>query len=173
MEYYNEQDELIDESQVDLTKGYIESDRLFVEHHDAVEEVEEKTHYRVKCFYFDDGASYEPTTEDDAHIEVVDAENGVFNYVDQGEEKVCRGIDLETVVDSEKVEAKEAYDEYKDIIRYILYTDEELAAQQAAKEKSAVTQEFLENGPEQLNTNTSSIEDLTLIMSDLIGGETE
>lgn len=173
MDYYNEQGQKIKESDVDLTKGYVRQDKLFVKHHDAVEAQEEQTHYEVKVFYFDDGTSYEPSSQDDDHISVVDKENGVFNYVDQGEGKICYGIDLESVVDSEAVEAKEAYDEYEDIMRYILYTEEELQEQQERREQQEAREDFLANGPEQLSTNTSSIEDLTLIMSDLIGGEVE
>lgn len=36
------------------------------------------------------------------------------------------GKDVEWIVDEEKVEAKEAYDEYEDILRYVPFTQEEL-----------------------------------------------
>lgn len=37
------------------------------------------------------------------------------------------GKDVEWVIDVERVEACEAWDEYEDIYRYVLYTEEELA----------------------------------------------
>lgn len=37
------------------------------------------------------------------------------------------GIETKWVIDVEAVEAKEAWDEYEDIQRYVLYTEEELA----------------------------------------------
>lgn len=45
------------------------------------------------------------------------------------------GKDVEWIVDVEKVEAKEAWDEYEDIYRYILYTEEELEAIEAERNK--------------------------------------
>lgn len=46
------------------------------------------------------------------------------------------GKDVEWFVDVEAVEAAEAWDEYEDILRYIEYTDEELAARKAAEEEA-------------------------------------
>lgn len=170
MKILNEQDEEIQESDVDTSKGHLQPEQLFVAHHDAVEHKEAVTHFAVQTFYFEDGTSLDVIEEDDPHIDVVDAKAGVFNYVDQGEGKILRGIDLRTITDEEEVEAKEEEDEYEEIQRYILYTEEELAAIEERREKGQKQQEFLENGPEQLESNTTSIEDLTILMSDLIGG---
>ena len=43
------------------------------------------------------------------------------------------GKDVAWVIDVPGIEAKEAWDEYEDIQRYILYTEEELAARDAEK----------------------------------------
>ena len=43
------------------------------------------------------------------------------------------GTDVIWVIDVPGVEAKEAWDEYEDIQRYVLYTEEELAAKEAEK----------------------------------------
>ena len=51
------------------------------------------------------------------------------------------GKDVKWVIDIPGVEAKEAWDEYEDIQRYVLYTEEELAARDAekkAKEEEAM-----------------------------------
>ena len=43
------------------------------------------------------------------------------------------GIETKWVIDVEAVEAKEAWDEYEDIQRYVLYTEEELAEMEEAR----------------------------------------
>ena len=51
------------------------------------------------------------------------------------------GKDVKWVIDVPGVEAKEAWDEYEDIQRYVLYTEEQLAAKDAekkAKEEDAM-----------------------------------
>lgn len=74
----------------DREKGYLKEERIFVEHHEAIEAVEEQGHWETIAEY----------------------ENG--------------GKDVEWKVDVAGVKAKEAWDEYEDIMRYILYTPEEL-----------------------------------------------
>lgn len=43
------------------------------------------------------------------------------------------GKDVAWIIDVPGIEAKEAWDEYEDIQRYVLYTEEELAAREAEK----------------------------------------
>ena len=74
----------------DLTKGYLVEDRILVEHHEAVEAMEEIWHHEV----------------------VVRYPNG--------------GIDVKKFIDAPAVEAKEAWDEYEPVRRYVLYTQQEL-----------------------------------------------
>ena len=53
------------------------------------------------------------------------------------------GKDVIWVIDVPGIEAKEAWDEYEDIQRYVLYTEEELAARDA--EKKAKEEETMLN----------------------------
>lgn len=46
------------------------------------------------------------------------------------------GKDVDWIVDVEAVEAAEAWDEYEDILRYVEYTEEELAAMEAARKEA-------------------------------------
>ena len=46
------------------------------------------------------------------------------------------GKDVDWIVDVPGVEAKEAWDEYEDIYRYVLYSEEELAEREAAMEEA-------------------------------------
>ena len=90
----------------DLEKGYLKEEKIFVQHHEAIEAVEEVWHYETVAEY----------------------PNG--------------GKDLAKVVDVPGVEAQEEWDEYEDILRYILYTEEELAEMEAERNKPT-TQELL------------------------------
>lgn len=82
----------------DLTLGYLKQETQTVRH-DAVEAVEEVSHYEYKTY-----------------------PNG--------------GKDRWKVVDVPSVAAKEAYDEEVEVQRYVLYTAEELAAQEQARKEA-------------------------------------
>lgn len=115
----------------------------------------------------------EITSNEDPHVKVIDDQQGVFGYVDQGEGKTYRGADLREIVDKEHEDAVEAYDEYEDIRRYILFTPEELAEHKAQKEKMLKQQNFMDKGPDQLQTNTDSIDDLYVTIADVMAGSGE
>lgn len=138
MRIVDENDVEIQESDVDLEKGYVINDRIFVQHHDAVEGKDAVVHYEAKTFYFEDGSSLDVAGNTDPHVEVVDEKQGIFNYVDvDGSGKVYHGLDLTTVEDEPAVQPKDAYDEYEDVRRYVLYTEQELAAREAEKNIAA------------------------------------
>lgn len=89
MKIYDENDNLIENP--DLKYGRLKEDKKTV-HHEAVDAVEEKSHYETLAEYSNGGKS------------------------------------VRKVVDVEGVEAKDAYDEEVDILRYVLYTADELKA---------------------------------------------
>lgn len=89
MKIYDENDNLIENP--DLKYGHLEKDKKTV-HHEAVDAVEEKSHYETLAEYPNGGKS------------------------------------VRKVVDIEGIEAKDAYDEEVDILRYFLYTADELKA---------------------------------------------
>ena len=172
MRILDENNQELLEEEVDYELGYLTSDKIFVEHHEEVLPKDEVWHYVVEVYYFEDGSKYSVTDENDPHIEKIDADKGVFGYVQQPgeEEKTVRGIDLKRVVDSEKVEGKEAYDEYEDIQRYKLYTEEELAANKKAKEEQEQRENFLSTGPDRLDNAELDITDLAVTVADLFIG---
>lgn len=166
----NEDDEEITMDDVDLELGYLRPDQLLKEHHDAIEFQEEQWHYAVTCYYFEDGSEMKITSEDDPHIERIDADNGVFGFIPQNDDEealALKGIDLEQKVDKEQVDAKEAWDEYEDIRRYILYTAEELEEKKKREEEQAKRETFLGTGPERLDTAETNIVDLSIAVSDI------
>ena len=69
------------------------------------------------------------------------------------------GKDIEWVVDVPGVAATDAWDEYEAILRYVLFTEDELVRKQAPT---------LESRVDVLETTT---DDMILLMADLIGSE--
>ena len=80
------------------------------------------------------------------------------------------GKDVVKVIDVPGMEAKDAWDEYETIKRYVPYTEEELAALEEARNKPT-----LESRVEKLEITTEeqgiTMDDLILVMADFIGGE--
>jgi hypothetical protein len=170
MKILNESNQEISEDQIDYEKGYLQPDKIFVKHHEEILAKGEVWHYAVKTFYFTDGSSYNVTSEEDPHIKKIEPDLGKFAYVNQeGEEpKEVKGIDLKQVVDVERQEGKEAWDEYEDIQRYILYTEEELAENKKMKEEQERQENFMSTGPERLNSAETDIGDLSIMVADMM-----
>ena len=97
-----------------------------------------------------------------AHHPAVEAVREQWHY-ETIQEYPGGGKDVVKVVDVPGVEAKDAWDEYETIKRYVPYTEEELAALEEARNKPT-----LESRVETLETTT---DDMILLMADLIGGE--
>ena len=95
----------------DLTKGYLKPETQTV-HHDAVAGVEEVSHYETETLPDGTPAIY---------------------YDADGCEK---GRDVRKVVDVPGVDPQPAWDEKVPVMRYILYTAEELAAQEKARKEA-------------------------------------
>lgn len=165
----DENDHEITMDDVDLELGYLRLDQILKEHHEAIEFQEEQWHYAVTCYYFENGSEMKITDEDDPHIERIDADNGVFGFIPQNEEEeqlAVKGIDLKQEVDKERVDAKEAWDEYENIQRYILYTQEELDAKREREEQQAKREEFMGTGPDRLSSVEEDVGDLSIILSE-------
>lgn len=173
MKILNEEDVEIKESDVDTTKGYLKPDKKFVMHHDEQLEIPEKKHYEVERFVFEDGSQMLIETNEDPHVKVIDDQAGVFEYIDKGEGNIYHGAEIKSVIDHEHVEHKDAYDEYEDIQRYVLYTEAELEERKEMEEKRAKQAAFMENGPDQLESNTTAIGDLTIVLSEIVAGSDE
>lgn len=95
----------------DLTKGYLKQETQTI-HHDSVAGVEEVSHYETETLPDGTPAIY---------------------YDADGREK---GRDVRKVVDVPGVDPQPAWDEEVPVQRYILYTAEELAAQEKARKEA-------------------------------------
>lgn len=183
MRILNEQDKEIHESDVNRTLGYLVSDQILKEHHEAVPEVQEKGHYYPETFYFMDGSQYSVNTkgENDPCVEAND--DGVsFKYVaPKGEEeREVKGCDVKYIIDVEHQDAKDAYDEMEDIQRYKLYTEEQLrenAVNQAAIEKQnklaaqSISLMSLVAAPLSINMTDEEVQDFALVMPEYVPGK--
>ena len=141
----------------DLELGYLRKE-IFKVHHESVPET---WHYKVVSFDFSNGEIYVPESENDPHIKIIDAQKGIFEYVNlDGEEKhTVTGQTITAIVDQNFIPA---YDEETIFYRYVLYTEKELA-----------DREFMANGPAMLAEAQETIEDLLLMLAELVGGEEE
>ena len=97
-----------------------------------------------------------------AHHPAVEAVREQWHY-ETVYEYLNGGKDVVKVIDVPGVEAKDAWDEYETIKRYVPYTEEELDALEEARNKPT-----LESRVDVLETTT---DDMILLMADLIGGE--
>ena len=102
----------------DLSLGYLVNDKIFIQHHKAIEQVDEQWHYEVIAEY----------------------SNG--------------GKDVKKVIDVFGVEAKEAWDEYEEVKRYIEYTQEELDKINQGKTDKTTTNQRLDKIEEMVSKIT-------------------
>lgn len=182
MRILDENDQELQQEDLNLTLGYLVSDQILKEHHDAVPEVQEEGHYYPETFYFMDGSQYKVDTEGENDPCVEPNEDGVsFNYVTpEGEEpREYKGCDVKYIIDVEHQDAKEAYDEMEDIQRYKLYTEEQLR-ENAVNQANAERQEKLSAqaislmsfmaAPMSLEMADDEVQNFALIMPDFIAG---
>ena len=179
MRILDEQDQEIQESDVDLNLGYLKSDQILKEHHEAVPEIEEEGHYYPETFYFMDDTDYKVNVEgeNDPHVKAND--DGVsFSYIPgEGEpEREFKGCDVKYIIDVEHQDAKEAYDEMEDIQRYKLYTKEQLEENRKNREEAEKRENFMSTGPDRLDnaesnidTVSTNVDDITMLLADMIG----
>ena len=182
MRILDENDQELQQEDLNLTLGYLVSDQILKEHHDAVPEVQEEGHYYPETFYFMDGSQYKVDTESENDPCVEPNEDGVsFNYVaPEGEEpREYKGCDVKYIIDVEHQDAKEAYDEMEDIQRYKLYTEEQLR-ENAVNQANAERQEKLSAqaislmsfmaAPMSLEMTDDEVQNFALIMPNFIAG---
>ena len=179
MRILDEQDQEIQESDVDLNLGYLKSDQILKEHHEAVPEIEEEGHYYPETFYFMDDTEYKVDVEGENDPHVKANEDGVsFSYIpgEEEAEREFKGCDVKYIIDVEHQDAKEAYDEMEDIQRYKLYTKEQLEENRKNREEAEKRENFMSTGPDRLDnaesnidTVSTNVDDITMLLADMIG----
>ena len=182
MRILDENNQELQEEDLDLTLGYLSYDQVLKEHHEAVPEVKEEGHYYPQTFYFMDGTKYEVTVEGENDPCVQPNEDGVsFTYVaPEGEEpREYKGCDVKYIIDVEHEDAKEAWDEYEDIQRYKLYTEEQLREQATTKAEAErkhnlniQTMSLMSRmiAPMSLEMTDEEVQEFSLVMPEFIAG---
>ncbi len=95
-----------------------------------------------------------PAVKGSGHYEVVkEYENG--------------GKDVEYIIDIEAQPAQEAWTEYEDIKRYVLFSEEELAQKQAEKEKEAEEANKQSTMEQQINDLQKQLNDLMALIAQM------
>ena len=161
MRILDEQDQELRIEDVNLSLGYLKDEKLFFKKETM------KTHYKVNCFIFTDGTSYTPTSENDPHVKVIDADKGYFEYVpNKGDEKTVKGAAIGLVID------KESKDIYEDIKRYVRYKENELELHKLPSQIESIEKSVIktQKGLEEADIN---IEDLILLMAEILGEKKE
>lgn len=95
-----------------------------------------------------------------AHHDAIEAVKEEYHY-ETVKEYPNGGRDVKKVIDVEAVEAKEAWDEYEDIQRYTLYTDEEY--QELHKNDNQPTQD------QRIATLEATVSELTNMIALMMG----
>lgn len=183
MRILNEQNVEIQPEDVDYNLGYLVDDKVFVQHHDAIEAVQEEGHYYPITFYFEDGSSYNIQGEGESDPRVhINEDKITFTYVPQEGEgnKIVEGTDVRWIIDVSAIEAQEAYDEYEDIKRYKLYTEEELkeraeaetaAEIQKTQQKQMISFMSLAAAPMALSLTDEEVNSVSMFMPEWESGK--
>lgn len=151
MRILDENDQELTQEEIDFELGFLKEEKILIKVLPLIQ------HYVVLRITFDDKTTYIPVSENDPHIEIIDAEQGSFSYIpDEGDTRKIEGMSIGLVVDQEYSE------EYEDILRYILYTEEELVQRGLPERMTVVEEEAEEIG--------LSVEDLILLLAEVLGG---
>lgn len=149
----NEGNEIFDPN---LNLGHLEKEKIIHYH----EMIPEKGHYFVSYLELNTGETLF-LKENDPRIEIINETTGAFKYLPSEEDPSIqiKSASIRYVIDQPKVEA---YEEEEIILRYILYTEKELA-----------DNVFLAEGPERLDTIESDTNDLFEVVAELAGSDIE
>lgn len=186
MRILNELDEEITPDEVDLELGHLDQDYIMIQFHEATPEVGEVGHM-APTVVFADGEVVEFDDYDDDNFV-----NGVF---DPPEDSEYYGKEVERVVEryvitQPYIPAKEAWFENEEILRYTLYTPEEL--EERAEQKRVQEEQAKYEAQQQMRLSNAiamvdnlvlveakavgdyseteaQVGDLTLVMADIIG----
>ena len=139
---------------VDLTLGYLQEEELLIA------DIQEQSHLFVSEFYFDDHTRYTVQSEDDPHVRIISSSLGYFDYIpDEGETRKMRGSNIIKVIDVP------ATKEYETVLRYLLYTEEEIVQRELP--------ERMDTAEEAIEETDMNVEDIILLLAEVLGGDSE
>lgn len=170
MRILNEQDKEIQRSDVDDTKGHLVEDYFLIAHHPEVNVAPAVTHLET-LFKFDDDEDgvWVPNSE-----YTVNLKTGAYMF----DNKSLNGmkatfVDSREVEDQPPTEGEHEWLEYEQILRYKLYTEDELSLIKAREDQQLVDTQERERKNTEYNTLLSSMDDVLLVLAEKEGATSD
>lgn len=139
-----------------LELGHLEREEKII-YHEGSPEI---GHYYVNYIVLNNGESFF-LEEKDPRIEITNSRTGAFKYLPSEEDPSIqvKNASIKYIIDQYKIDP---WEEKQVILRYILYTEEELA-----------NRDFLAKGPERVEALETDTTDLLTVVADLAGSDIE
>lgn len=170
MRILNEQDKEIQRSDVDDTKGHLVEDYFLIAHHPEVNVAPAVTHLET-LFKFDDGEDgiWVPNNEYS-----VDLKTGAYVVTNKSFNGMkATFVDSRVVEDQPPTEGEHEWFEYEQILRYKLYTEDELALIKAREDQQLTDAQERERKNTEYNTLLSSMDDVLLVLAEKEGATSD
>lgn len=152
---------ILDENDIIITNpnlelGHLEKEEKII-YHEGSPEI---GHYYINYIVLNNGESFF-LEEKDPRIEIINSRTGAFKYLPSEEDPSIqvKNASIKYIIDQYKVDP---WEEKQVILRYILYTEEELA-----------NRDFLNKGPKRLKTLETDTTDLLTVVADLAESDIE
>lgn len=170
MRILNEQDKEIQRSDVDDTKGHLVEDYFLIAHHPEVNVAPAVTHLET-LFKFDDDEDgiWVPNNEYS-----VDLKTGAYVFTNKSFNGMkATFVDSRVVEDQPPTEGEHEWFEYEQILRYKLYTEDELSLIKAREEQQLADAQERERKNTKYNTLLSSMDDVLLVLAEKEGATSD
>lgn len=165
MRILDEQDNEIQESDLDYTKGYIVKDWYCVAHHPEIPASGPVTHWET-LFCFDDGTEKWMTADEYS----VGPKDGTYTFNDEElNGKTIVTLDTREVEDEPFNPGQHEWFENEEILRYKVYTEDELLLMEARDKQRAAENGEKEARRSEYRNLLKSMDDVVLTLADSEG----
>lgn len=170
MRILNEQDKEIQQSDVDDTKGHLVEDYLLIAHHPEVNVAPAVTHLET-LFKFDDDEDCVWVPNDEYSV---DLKTGAYVFTNNSfNDMKATFVDSRVVEDKPPTEGEHEWFEYEQILRYKLYTEDELNLIKAREDQQLAESQERERKNTEYNTLLSSMDDVLLTIAEKEGATSD
>ena len=170
MRILNEQDKEIQRSDVDDTKGHLVEDYFLIAYHPEVNVAPAVTHLET-LFKFDDNEDGVWVPNDEYSV---DLKTGAYVFTNNSfNDTKATFVDSRVVEDQPPTEGEHEWFEYVQILRYKLYTEDELALIKAREDQQLAEAQERERKNTEYNTLLSSMDDVLLTIAEKEGATSD
>ena len=170
MRILNEADQEITQEQADTELGHLEQDYVTIAYHDPVPAVDELGHTGVTVIFQDGGERDFP---EGYLVKYFTDREFTPPEDDKDYGRPVKEVDEHWIIDQEYVPAEEGWFENEEILRYILFTDEELAEIEEQKRIQIEQAEEQQRKNLEYTTALGDINNLLLVNANAVGGYSE